>query len=163
MVPNTLSDVTDRPVMLALSTFRQSDELIEHTLCRAHRDKRPLVVVYVVDVNLARYFIGVDLPVGIALRERCEKDLLAEYRQKAEATAAQIEMAAADLGVSCKTSVVVGRFGVEVLKLARCCRPALITLTRSERPVWVRRFFGSPVDDIIEGAGCQVVEDYRDT
>jgi nucleotide-binding universal stress UspA family protein len=33
----------------------------------------------------------------------------------------------------------------------------VIITTRSKRPEWVRRFFGSPVDDLIRKAGCPVV------
>jgi len=49
-----------RPVLLALSTFRQSPEAVALAIEKA-REPGKLIVVYVVDVNLARYFIGTDV------------------------------------------------------------------------------------------------------
>ena len=47
-----------KPVLLALSTFRQSELAIKNTIDLAKKKGRNLSVVFVVDVNLARYFIG---------------------------------------------------------------------------------------------------------
>jgi nucleotide-binding universal stress UspA family protein len=147
-----------QPVMLALSTFRQSDELVQAAITFAAAETRPLLALFVVDVNLARYFIGVDLPVGTRLRERCEEEVLAEYRQQADAAVARIADQASSHGVACENIVLTGRFGVETVRVAGECNPIRIFLTRSKRPQWVRHFFGSPVDHVIGHAGCPVSE-----
>ena len=48
-------------VMLALSTFRKSEEAVRVAIKKAKSAKK-LLVVFVADVNLAQYFIGAELP-----------------------------------------------------------------------------------------------------
>jgi len=64
-----------RPIMLALSTFRKSDEAIRLAIEKAQRGKN-LVVFFVVDVNLARYLIGADLGLFPELQESYEEEVL---------------------------------------------------------------------------------------
>ena len=68
-----------QPIMLALSTFRQSDSAVELAIGMARKSKR-LIVVYVVDANLARYLIGLEITPG--LKEKCEEELLKEHKEK---------------------------------------------------------------------------------
>jgi nucleotide-binding universal stress UspA family protein len=141
-----MAEGRERPVMLALSTFRRSEAAVTAALDRARTEARPLCLVYVVDMNLARY-------------DRCEDELLEEHRAEAERDVVRIAGLAADQGVVGVTShVEVGRFALVVLEHARLRSPVVIYTTRSDRPDWVRRFFGSPVDTVIERAGVPVVE-----
>jgi nucleotide-binding universal stress UspA family protein len=154
-----MAEGRERPVMLALSTFRRSEAAVTAALDRARTEARPLCLVYVVDMNLARYFIGTDLGLNPHLHDRCEDELLEEHRAEAERDVVRIAGLAADQGVVGVTShVEVGRFALVVLEHARLRSPVVIYTTRSDRPDWVRRFFGSPVDTVIERAGVPVVE-----
>ncbi len=146
-----------RPIMLALSTFRQSQVAVELAVEKAKKSKR-LIVVYVVDVNLARYFIGTDIGSCPALRDRCEEDLLSEHRQKAEQEVESIARMAEEHGMSVTSYVDTGRFAFECLKVIEKEKPELVITTRSNRPQWVKRFFGSPVDHIVDNAECPVIE-----
>jgi nucleotide-binding universal stress UspA family protein len=143
--------------MLALSTFRQSPPAVELAVERA-REPGQLVVVYVVDVNLARYFMGTDVGFYPDLMNKTEQELLADHRAAAEKHVAIIGRRAKARGVDTRTRVVVGRFARECLRVVRVENPAVVVTTRSDRPAWVRRFFGSPVDQLIKGAGCPVLE-----
>jgi len=146
-----------RPILLALSTFRYSEEAVYLAMERAGQG-HPFVVVYVVDVNLARYFIGTDIGLYPEIRERCEEDLLKEHRNVAEARVSAIVEKAGARGIDAKTHIAVGRFALECLLVVEADRPGLIVTRRSNRPGWVRRLFGSPVDYLIKHAGCPVVE-----
>ena len=146
-----------RPVLLALSTFRYSEEAVDLAMERA-RQGHPLVVVYVVDVNLARYFIGTDIGFYPEIREKCEEELLKEHRTMAEERVAAIVEKARARGVDTRPHIAVGRFALECLLVVEADRPGLIVTRRSNRPGWVRRLFGSPVDYLIKHAGCPVVE-----
>ena len=157
----TFGNDVDRPILLALSTFRQSDELVEHTIQAARRSRQPLIIAFVVDVNLPRYFTESGAIAGTPLREQSEKEMLEDFRRQAATITRSIEQTAQQSDIPCSSSVVVGRFGVEILMQASEHRPSFITLTRSKRPDWVRRLFGSPVDSIIRDAGCPVYEDFR--
>ena len=145
------------PVMLALSTFRKSDKAIELALQRA-AEHGTLMVVFVVDVNLARYLVGSDIGMFPDLREKCEAEVLKQHRQQAEQQAKSIAEMSATRGITAKTRVSVGRFGIECMKVISQEQPELVVTTRSNRPAWVRRLFGSPVDYLIENADCPVIE-----
>lgn len=144
--------------MLALSTFRQSEAAVEAAIEKAAGEEALLVVAFVVDVNVARYLLGSDVGVFPGLKERCEQEFLAYEKGIAEEKVRAIADTAEKRGVSVRSCVAVGRFGLECMKIVEDERPELIVTTRSKRPGWVRRFFGSPVDYLIANAGCPVIE-----
>lgn len=146
-----------KKVMLALSTFRQSEAAVRVAIEKAKEGKH-LVVVFVVDVNVARYLVGTDAGLYPGLTEKCEEDFLREHRERAEEKVKSIAKAARECGVTAKAYVSTGRFGLECMKVVREEEPELIVTTRSKRPAWVRRFFGSPVDYLVANAGCSVLE-----
>lgn len=145
------------PVMLALSTFRHSEEAIALALDRAESEGR-LIIVYIVDVNLARYFIGSDVGIYEELKTKCEREILDEHRRTARSRVREIVRQAGDRSIAAKVHVRTGRFAVKVLALADTYRPEIIVTTRSNRPRWVKQFFGSPVDTLIARAACPVIE-----
>ena len=92
------------------------------------------------------------------LRDRCEKELLEEDRQRAQEKVRLIVEGMSRKIPSVRTLTVTGRFGIECMKIVESENPELIVTTRPKRPNWVRRFFGSPVDYLIKHAGCPVIE-----
>ena len=56
-----------------------------------------------------------------------------------------------------KAIVQIGQFASVCLDLVKQEKPSLIVTTRSQRPEWVKRFFGAPVNELIEKAGCPVM------
>jgi nucleotide-binding universal stress UspA family protein len=149
-----------KPILLALSTFRQSDSLVQKTIQLAKREGRKLLILFVVDINLARYLIDSQTIAGTHFRQKCEREVLAEYKEMADAKVETIVSQANEVGVMCETIVVIGRFGIETVNLIRERNPKKVILTRSKRPQWMRQFFGSPVDYVIKHANCPVLEDY---
>ena len=145
------------PVMLALSTFRHSEEAIALALDRA-KPEGWLIIAYIVDVNLARYFIGSDVGIYEELKTRCEREILEEHRRTARSRVRAIVRQAGDRSIATKVHVQTGRFALKVLALAETYRPEIIVTTRSNRPRWVKQFFGSPVDALIARAACPVIE-----
>ena len=143
--------------MLALSTFRQADKAVELALEKA-AEAGPLVVVFVVDVNVARYLVGTDVGLYPDLWDRGREEFLEEQRLHAAKAVSDITARAEKRGIAATSRVVTGRFGIECMKAIEEERPGLIVTTRSKRPAWVRRFFGSPVDYLIANAGCPLLE-----
>ncbi len=146
-----------RPVLLALSTFRHSEAAIEFATEKA-AEGRDLVLAYIADVNLARYYLGSDVGLYPELRENTRRELLHQHRHEADEKAAEIAQRLRGRGVTVRVYVNVGRFAAECLKLVEKEHPELIVTTRSERPRWVKKFFGSPVDKLREKTGCPVIE-----
>ena len=103
-------------VMLALSTFRHSDKAIELATEKA-AEGGDLVIVYVADANLARYFIGIDIGLYPDLKQRCEEELLREHEQKGREIVDSIAKKAEALGITVRTHVSTGRFALECLKV----------------------------------------------
>lgn len=143
--------------MLALSTFRHSQEAMTLALERAEPNGH-LVIAYVVDVNLARYFIGSDVGIYEQLKSKCEREILEEHRRMARARVRKIVQQAEDRSIITKVHVQTGRFALKILALAKSHQPQLIITTRSKRPKWVKQFFGSPVDMLVARAACPVIE-----
>ena len=90
--------------------------------------------------------------------DRCEEDLLKEHQKQAKEKVRLIVRAAEHYGIDTRTYMSTGRFAIECLEIVKKESPELIITTRSKRPGWVKRYFGSPVDYLIANAGCPVVE-----
>jgi len=145
------------PVMLALSTFRQSERAVELALQMAAPCKK-LIVTYVVDVNLARYLIGTDIGFYPELKEKCEQEILREHEQKGAEKVKAIVARAGQQGIETTVCVRVGRFALVCLDEMGQQKPSAVITTRSRRPSWVKKLFGSPVNYLIAHAGCPVIE-----
>ena len=143
-------------VMLALSTFRKNEKAIDSAITKS-RDVKKLCVIYVVDVNLARYFVGAESEILPHLKDICEADLLKQHEKLGHEQVAAIRKKAEKEEIEVKTHVQLGRFAVVCLELAQKEKPFMIVTTRSQRPAWVKKFFGAPVDELIAKAGCPVV------
>lgn len=142
-------------VMLALSTFRKSEKAVDIALEKSRAAKK-LLVVYVADVNLARYFVDVDLGLLGELKESCEEDMLKQHEKAGRDHVAAIAARAKQEDIEVQAHIEIGRFAVVCLDLAEKMKPSLIVTTRSKRPEWVRKFFGAPVEELIAKAGCPV-------
>jgi hypothetical protein len=143
-------------VLLALSTFRRSEKAIEAAIGKCREGKK-LMVVYVVDINVARYLVDVEEEFLIGLKQSCEADILEEWEKEAAKHVAEIAGKAERLGILVKTLIKVGRFAVVCLEVVKQSQPSQIITTRSRRPDWVKKFFGAPVDELIAKAGCPVI------
>jgi nucleotide-binding universal stress UspA family protein len=143
-------------VMLALSTFRRSEQAVEVALSRSREGKK-LMVAYVIDINTARYLIGIEEEFIVGLKETCEAEILEKAEKEGGEIVADITGKAEKLGIEVKSLIQVGRFAVICLDLVKQMKPSMIVTTRSKRPEWVKKFFGAPVDELIAKAGCPVL------
>lgn len=143
-------------VMLALSTFRKSEQAIDAAIQKA-KGPRKLLIVFVADVNLARYFIGAEDGLSPDLRDMCESDLLELHRKEGGRHVDEIAAKARMEDIEVKSFINIGRFASVCLDFVKEANPSLIVTTRSRRPEWVKRFFGAPVSELIEKAGCPVL------
>lgn len=142
-------------ILLALSSFRYKDEEVEHALGLCEEHGARLVTVFVVDVNLAHYLTGSGAVVGSSLREDLEHGITQEYERRAQEVLGRVCATAATRGVECETVLRTGSFAEEVRAVMSRCGPRVIVVTRAERPLWLRRLFGSPVDGLCDELGGQ--------
>lgn len=142
-------------VMLALSTFRKSEKVIDVAIEKARAVKK-LLIVYVVDVNLARYLVDVDHEMIPEYKETCESEVLKQHEREGRKHVAAIAEKAKKEGIELDFHLEIGRFALVCLDVVQQAKPSQIVTTRSKRPEWVKKFFGAPVDDLIARAGCPV-------
>jgi len=143
-------------VMLALSTFRRSEKAVTLAIEKCLEVKN-LMIVYVVDINIARYIVGSEEAFIFDLKEQNEAELLEKAEKDAREAVAKIAKEAEKKGIQSKTIVKVGRFAVICLEVVKQTHPSVIVTTRSRRPDWVKKFFGAPVDELIAKAVCPVL------
>lgn len=143
-------------VMLALSTFRRSEKAVAVAIEKC-REVKNLMIVYVIDINMDRYIVDAEEEFLISLKEKTEAELVKKVEKDAREQAAKISEEAEKKGIQVKTIIQVGRFAIVCLDLVKQTHPSLLVTTRSGRPGWVRKFFGSPVDELITKAGCPVL------
>jgi nucleotide-binding universal stress UspA family protein len=149
---------SDGPVLLALSTFRRSEEA-EDKAIELMGDGGRLIIIYVADVDVARHLVGSDVGVFDGLREKTERELMKEHMDRGmEAEKRLVERAHRMGADNVESRVQIGHFANEVLKDVEKYKPKVIVTTRSSRPAWVRKLFGSHVDIIHEKTGCPVIE-----
>jgi len=140
-------------VMLALSTFRRSGPAVD-TAIQMARDIKKLYIVYVIDINLARYLVGCEI--SPEMQDRCEADLLKQYEKDGLAQVEDIALKARMEGIQIESAIQVGQFTTVCLDVVKRAKPSSLVTTRSRRPQWVKILFGSPVDELIEKADCPV-------
>jgi nucleotide-binding universal stress UspA family protein len=143
-------------VMLALSTFRRSEKAVDAAIEKGRENKK-LMLVYVVDINVARYLVGVEEEFAMGLKEKTEAELLEKAEKEGREQLEKIVKRAEQEGLQVKTLVQLGRFAVVCLEVVNQTHPSLIVTTRSRRPEWVKKFFGAPVDELITKAECPVL------
>ncbi len=152
-----MAETMEGPVMLALSTFRMSEKAVDTAIEKAKNIKK-LLVVFVADVNLARYFIGAENRLSSdLLKGMCEADLLKLHVKEGHGHLQIVAEKARLEGIEMKAIVQIGRFAAVCLDLVEQEKPSLIVTTLSQRPEWARTFFGAPVNELIEKAGCPVM------
>jgi len=147
-----------KPILLALSTCRQTDLLVQKTIELVRQEQRNLIVLFVVDICRELELINSQTIAGTHFRQRCHEELLAECKETAEAKVKAIASQAIEAGVACETIVATGQFHIETLKVISDRNPEKVTLVRSRRPQWIRKLLGSSVDNIAAHAACQVLE-----
>ncbi|HIJ69865.1 MAG TPA: universal stress protein [Planctomycetes bacterium] len=145
------------PVMLALSTFKDSVETIEAAIEKARRCKK-LVIVFGHQVNMWLYFLETDIGFFPRWKEECEKKLLVDIHQQQEEKAEAIANRARAENIQVTTYVRTERFRAVCMEVAKKERPSLIILKKNVGPAWFRRFFGSLVGYPAPQAGCSVLE-----
>jgi hypothetical protein len=125
-----MAETMQNCVMLALSTFRKSEKAVDTAIQKAKSTKK-LLVVFVADVNLARYFVGAEHGLWPDLKEMCEADLLKLHEKDGRGHVQEIAAKAQLESIEMKAIVQIGRFADVCLDLVKKEKPSLIVTTRS--------------------------------
>ena len=127
------------PIMLVLSLTKKPDKAIDLALKKATGSKL-LVLVYVVKVNLAQYFVGTDAGLYPGLKKGCEKELLEKYKEDARKEIRKIKEKANSQGVTVKEYIQTETFCLKDNKIIASEKPKVIILSNLRNIFWLRNF-----------------------
>ncbi len=128
------------PVMLVLSSNNKPEKATELALKKAAGCKR-LVLVYVLKINLAQYFVGTDAGIYPGLKKDCEKEFMDKHREDAGKKVKAIVKRANSAGINVKHYIQAENFSLENNVLIDSEKPALIVLNRSKKSFQFRNLF----------------------
>ena len=147
------------PILLVLSTTRQSPATVDHALRRATEENEPLHVLFILDSDMPGSIFDRLTDMGF-MGERPSQQLsdaiLSEYRERGSAKIAEIEKAAGAHHVSVTTALLAGDFLCTCLNEIARLHAAEVVLTRRHRGNLSRFLFGSAVTDLKLRASCPV-------
>lgn len=143
-------------ILLSLSSFRFSEKAVETAFDLADQNSE-LCVLWVIDVNLSRYLVGLDSGLSYESKEMFYHELHEKFLQIANGNLEKIIEKAQDFKINITTEVVIGRFAIESLRVAHQKKPMIIVTTRSNRAQWLIDRFGSPVKVLTEQSDCPVI------
>lgn len=142
-----------QPIMLALSTFRHSEDAIE--IIKNLGSKNHLVICYFTDQNVHRYRPQVPFTCG---QDEIQRIIDQDRLENAYRIEEIVEIAKLNGIKNIQTYSGIGRFAEMVMEIIRKENPSLVLTTRSERSKILRWIFGSPIDKIRKQSSCKVVE-----
>jgi len=115
-------------------------ERIELALEKAE-DSKFLILVYVIKVNLNKYFVETDAGLYPDLKKECEKELLDKYREDSGKEIKKIIDRANSQGIKVKEYIQTETFSLENNEIIISEKPALIVLSYSKKVFSFFNFF----------------------
>lgn len=153
---NGTRTVGSGPVMLVLFSDKKADKAIALAFKKAEKSKT-LILVYVIDDNLAPYFVGTDAGLYPALKEICERDLLEKYWQEAVAKMDQLAQSAKTLGIQVRKHILTKSDYQKDSDLFRAEKPALIISGESRKGFGLKSLMRQPEIQTFKNTGIPVI------
>lgn len=144
-------------ILLALSTLRHCEHAIDLALAQAALTHH-LTLIYVVDQDVACCLSGADMGLVPQLRDLAVEEIMAEREAEGRRRVEPVVRRALEMGIHVTAGISRGHFSEACLSAIAAGHPALVVTTRSGRPEWARRLWGSDVDRVVAAAPCPVVE-----
>lgn len=164
--------MTAHRVLLAISTSRYSQHLVNHALAEAERLRAEggdvsIDVLYIIEAEAMAQLasrVGDTGLVGAGPQETIIEELGREHHRMALRRVGQARRAAKKAGVPVEVREVEGAFVEEVLRQAESVPYDVILITRADRPFISRFLFGSKADRVArlarnEGLGRVIIDE----
>ena len=152
-------DKSTHPIMLVISTTRQSPTTITHALERAETTNEPLHVLFILDSEVPNSIFDNLTEMGF-VGERPSQQLtdaiIREYRDLGGAKITEVEKLANERKLPVTTELLEGDFLSTCINRINCLGVGEVILTRRKRGNISRYLFGSAVKDLAEKACCPV-------
>lgn len=164
--------MSERRILLAVSTTRYSQALVSHAMDEAARLQGQghsvhIDVLYVIESDeLERIgkMVGDEGFLGLSPQEDVLEALGAEHHRTATRRIEQVQAAASERGIAVHTLEEQGHFAAEVIAQAEQHDYEVILVTRADRPFISRFLFGSEADRVSrlarkEGLGRVIIDE----
>jgi len=152
-------DKSTHPIMLVLSTTRQSPATVTHALERADTTKEPLHILFILDSEIPNSIFDNLTEMGF-VGERPSQQLtdaiIREYRDLGGAKISEIEKLAKQRKLAVTTELLEGDFLSTCINCINRLSAREVVLTRRKRGNLSRYLFGSAVKDLASKACCPV-------
>ena len=154
-----MSETARHPILLVLSTTRQSPATVNHALRRAAETHETLHVVFILDSDIPNSIFDrlTDMGfMGERPSQQLSNSILSEYRERGGAKIAEVEEAAHTHGVEVTSALLEGDFLVTCIDQITRLSVAEVVLTRRRRGNLSRFLFGSAVADLTRRTPCPI-------
>ncbi len=147
-------------VLLVLSTSGTSEEVVDFAVERAKKEGSGLVVLYLLDTELAKEAFDTFTDIGFIgdkPSSELSESLMREYRQRGYEELGAVQIKAMEAGVGYEPLMEEGSFVSKVLDLVeRMDVTMAVLVSRRERSL-VKYFSRSLAEEVKARAGCEVV------
>lgn len=147
-------------VLLVLSTSGTSGEVIDFAVERAKKEGSGLVVLYLLDTELAREAFDTFTDIGFIgdkPSSELSESLMREYRQRGYEELGVVQIKAMEAGVGYEPIMEEGGFVSKVLDLVTRMDVTLVVLVSRRERSLVKYFSRSLAEEVKLRAGCEVV------
>ncbi len=149
-----------KKILLLLSTTRESPKSIETALEIAGKEGAELLILFVLDYELPRSItesMTQEGWIGGKASEDLHHAILNEYLVQGKLKISEIEQQALENRIPCRSIFCQGKFVESAMKVINKEKVSLIIVTRRKRSNLSRFIFGSPVAELQEKAGCEIM------
>ncbi len=147
-------------VLLVLSTSGTAESCIDLAVDRAEKDGLGLVVLYIIDHDLADEAFDVFTDIGFIgdkPSSELSESLMREYRQRGYEEFGVVQIKAMEAGVPFEPLMEEGSFVSKVLEvIERMDVSVAVVLSRRERSL-IKYFSRSLAEEVKSRAGCEVI------
>ncbi len=149
-----------KKILLLLSTTRESPKSVTTALEIAGKEQAELLILFVLDYELSHSItehMTQEGWIGGKASEDLHNAIIQEYLAQGRQKIDDIERQAMDNNIPFRSFYLQGTFVEAALKVIKKERADLIIVTRRKRSNLSRFIFGSPVAELKEQAGCEIM------
>ncbi|HKZ46405.1 MAG TPA: universal stress protein [Thermodesulfobacteriota bacterium] len=146
-------------VLLILSTSRTSQDAIEYAVNLAKKEKAKLVVLYIVETELANEVFDKFTDIGFIGDKpstQLTEAIMKEYRQRGYEEMGKVQIRAMEENVDFDAVTTQGDFVEKAIEVIERYKVDVAVTIKRKRSAFLKYFSKSMVDELIEKAPCEV-------
>ena len=146
-------------VLLILSTSRTSQDAIEYAVNLAKKEKAKLVVLYIVETELANEVFDKFTDIGFIGDKpstQLTEAIMKEYRQRGYEEMGKVQIRAMEENVDFDAVTTQGDFVEKAIEVIERYKVDMAVAIKRKQSVFLKYFSKSTVDELVEKAPCKV-------